>query len=156
ATDQFKTFLTALAHPDPDTRSQALAQALQQVTFGDSPEGQWLESISEQGLLALSNQLDRVQQLATQTLKLLNGGIIKQMQDLINERLDLNTVRNVVNQADFDKLDGWLIKRLADFLDQELDLAALKEIQAAINTVIQKASDIYDRALKALNNRYSL
>ena len=156
AASEFKTFVSDLADPNPQTRSKALAQAIQEVTFGDSAEGQWLESIAEQGLLALSNQSDRVQKIASQTLNILNGGIIKNLQDFINERLDLNTVRSVVTQTDFDKLGGWLIKRLADFLDKEVNLAALKDIQTAINTVIQKASDIYDRGVKALNNRYSL
>lgn len=156
ATNEFQTFLTALADPDPQSRASALSKALQQITFGDTPQGQFLAAIADQGLLALGGQLDRVQQAASQTLNILNGGIIKQIQDFINQRLDLNAVRNVVTQNDFDKLDGWLVKRLGDFLDKELDLAALKEVQVAINTVIQKASDIYDRALKALTNHYSL
>ena len=155
-TSEFQTFLTALADPNPQSRANALAQALAQATFGDSPEGQFLASIADQGLLALSSQLDRVQQAASQTLNILNGGVIKQVQDFINQRLDLNTVRDVVTQNDFDKLDGWLVKRLGDFLDKELDLAALQEVRTAINTVILKASEIYDRALKALTNHYSV
>ena len=156
ATADFKTFLTALANPDPQTRSQALAQAITQVAFGDSPQGQWLESIADQGLLAVSNQLDRVQGLASQTLNILNGGIIKNIQDFINQHLDLTQIENVVTQDDFNKVDEWLISRLSDFLDQKLDLAALKPIQTAISTVIQKASDIYAKAIAALNNKYSL
>lgn len=153
--DEFKTFLTALADPNPDTRSSALAQAIAQVAFGDSPQGQWLESIADQGLLALSNQLDKVQKIAAQTLDILNGGIIKNIQDFINQRLDLNQIRQVVTENDFNKVDEWLISRLSDFLDQKLDFAALKPIQTAISTVIQKASDIYAKAIQALNNTYN-
>ncbi len=156
ATGDFKTFLTALANPDPQARSQALAQTLTQVAFGDSPQGQWLESIADQGLLALSNQLDRVQRLASQTLNILNGGVIKNIQDFINQHLDLAQIKSVVTQDDFNKVDEWLVSRLADFLDQKLDLAAVKQVQTAISTVIAKASDIYAKALDALNNKYSL
>jgi hypothetical protein len=155
-TANFKTFLTALANPDPQTRSQALAQAITQVAFGEPPQGQWLESIADQGLLALSNQLDLVQGLASQTLNILNGGIIKNIQDFINQHLDLTQVEKVVTQDDFNKVDEWLISRLSDFLDQKLDLPALKQVQTAISTLIGKASDIYAKALAALNNKYSL
>ncbi len=156
ATKDFQTFLTALADPDPDTRRKALVQAIGQATFGDTPQGQFLESIADQGLLALTTQLDRVQPIAAQTLNILDGGVIKNIQDFINEKLDLNKVRSVVTQNDFDTLDGWLVKRLGDFLDKDLDLAALKEVQTAINMVIKKASDFYAKGVKALNNRYSL
>ena len=153
---EFKTFLSALADPNPATRSSALAKAIQQTTFGDTPEGQWLESLTETGLLALAGQLETVQQAASQTLNILNGGVLKNLQDFINERLNLDKIRDVVTQNDFDKLDGWLVKRLGDFLDKELNLAALDEIRTAIHLVIQKASDIYQQAIKALTNRYSL
>jgi hypothetical protein len=156
AAKDFQTFLTALADPNPDTRRKALVQAIGQATFGDTPQGQFLESIADQGLLALATQLDRVQPIAAQTLKILDGGVIKNIQDFINEKLDLNKVRSVVTQNDFDTLDGWLVKRLGDFLDKDLDLAALKEVQAAISLVIQKASDFYAKGVEALNNRYSL
>jgi hypothetical protein len=156
ATRDFRIFLTALADPDPDTRRQALVQAIGETTFGDTPKGQFLESIADHGLLELSTQLDRVQPVAAQTLNVLDGGVIKKIQDFIAEKLDLNKVRSVVTQNDFDSLDSWLVKRLADFLDKDLDLAALKEVQAAITLVIQKASDFYEKGVKALNNHYSL
>jgi hypothetical protein len=156
ATKDFQTFLTALADPNPDTRRQALVQAIGQTAFGDTPKGQFLESIADQGLLELSTQLDRVQPIAAQTLNILDGGVIKKIQDFIAEKLDLNKVRSVVTQNDFDTLDGWLVKRLGDFLDKDLDLAALKEVQTAITLVIQKASDFYDKGVKALNSHYSL
>jgi hypothetical protein len=156
ATKDFQTFLTALSDPNPDTRRQALAQAIAQTSFGDKPQGQFLESIADEGLLALTNQLDRVQPIAAKTLDLVNGGVIKKLQDFISEKLDLNKVRSVVTQNDFDTLDGWLVKRLGDFLDKDLDLAALKEVQTAINLVIQKASNFYAKGVQALNNHYSL
>jgi hypothetical protein len=154
-TATFKTFLTALANPDPAASNQALAQALQKVTFGDTPEGQWLAAIAERGLLRLTDQLDEVRQVARQTLQILNGGEIKKLQAFINQRLNLNQIRNIVTRNDFDKLDGWLIARLSDFFDKKLHFEDLDEIRAAINGVFTKASEIYDKSLKALNNRYT-
>ncbi|HEX3681940.1 MAG TPA: hypothetical protein VHU83_05305 [Bryobacteraceae bacterium] len=156
ATGQFKTFLTALASPDAATRAQALAQAIANVTFGDSPQGQWLESIASRGLLALSDQLDLVAKLASQTQDVLDGGVIKNLRDFIDQRLDLNQIQAAVQQNDFHSVDSWLVARLGDFLDQQLDLAALKQIQTAITAMIQKAPSIYQKGVQALNNTYTL
>jgi hypothetical protein len=154
AVSEFKTFLGALADPNPDTRSAALAKALAQVAFGDSPQGQFLESIAEKGLLALSGQMDQVQKIASQALNIVNGGLIKKIQDFISQHLDLDQIRKAVTEDDFSKVDEWLITRLSDFLDQRLDFAALKPIQTAISTVLKKAPDIYQKAVQALNNTY--
>lgn len=156
-TSDFKTFLTALANTDPQARAQALAQAIGQVAFGDSPNGQWLEAIADRGLLALSNNLGQVQALASQTLNILNGGVIKNIQDFIDQHLDLNQIQTAIQKNDFATVDQWLVKRLSDFLDQEIaDIPALKQIQTAINTILTKAPDFYAKAVQALNNKYSL
>src|SRR5262249_53519295 len=110
--------------------------------------------IAEKGLLALSGQMDQVQKIASQALNIVNGGVIKNLQDFIGQHLDLNQIRKVVTEADFNQVDEWLIKRLSDFLDQQLDFAALKPIQAAISTVLKKAPEIYQKAVQALNNTY--
>ena len=152
---EFKALLTALADNNPETRATAFASALQDATFGDTPAGQWLSASADQGLLALSDQLDRLQPVATQTLDILNGGIIKKLQDFIDDKLNLAKIRDVVTKDDFDKVDGWLIKRLGDFFDKELHFEDLKQVQAAIHLVLTKAQDIYGKAQKALNSRYN-
>jgi hypothetical protein len=153
--EQFKTFLTALADNDPQTRAAAFASALQDATFGDTPAGQWLAALADQGLLALSRELDKVQPVAAQTLDILNGGIIKRLQGFIDDKLNLAKIRDAVTQNDFDKVDGWLIKRLGDFFDKDLHFEDLKQVQAAIHLVLTKAQDIYSKAQKALNSRYN-
>jgi hypothetical protein len=152
---QFTTFLNALASNDRDTRAVAFANALQDTLFGDTPAGQWLGAVANQGVLALSDQLDMVQPIAAQTLDIINGGIIKKLQDFIDERLNLDAIRKAVTQADFDKLDAWLVKRLGDFFEKNLHFEDLKQVQAAINLFLSKARDIYAKAQKALNNRYN-
>jgi len=155
-TTNFMSFLTALADPNAATRSQALAKAIETATFGDTPQGQFLESIAEHGLLALSSNLDGVSKLAQSALDVLNGGIIAKLQSFIGEKLDLDTIRSAVTDADFNQVDEWLIKRLADFLDKEIALTDLKEIQKAIFSVDQKVRDIYSHGIAALGNRFSI
>jgi len=152
---QFKAFLTALADTSPETRAAAFARALQDATFGDTPAGQWLASLADHGLLALSTELDKVKPVAAQTLDILNGGIIQRLQSFINDKLDLSKIRDAVTQDDFDKVDGWLIKRLGDFFEKDLHFEDLKQVQAAIHLVLTKMQDIYAKAQKALNSRYN-
>ena len=154
-TKEFKAFLTALPDDNPETRAAAFAAALQDATFGDTPAGQWLSALADQGLLALSNQLDRVQPVAAQTLDLLNAGVIKKLQDFIDDKLNLAKIRDAITKDDFDEVDGWLIKRLGDFFDKDLHFEDLKQVQAAIHLVLTKAQGIYSKAQKALNSRYN-
>lgn len=151
----FKAFLTALADNDPATRAAGFAAALQDATFGDTAAGQWLAALADQGLLALSGELDRVHSVAAQTLDILNGGIIRKLQNFIDGKLNLAKIRDAVTQNDFDKVDGWLIKRLGDFFEKELHFEDLKPVQAAIHLVLTKTQDIYGKAQKALNSRYN-
>jgi hypothetical protein len=153
--DSFKTLLKALADSNPQTKADAFARSLQDATFGDAAAGQWLASVADQGLLVLSSQLDHVQPIAAQTLDILNGGIIKRIQNFIEDRLNLNQIRTALTQDDFNKIDSWLIGRLGDFFDKELHFEDLKPIQNAITLVLKKAKDICSRAIQALNNRYN-
>jgi hypothetical protein len=152
---QFTALLKALADENPETRAAAFATALQDTLFGDTPAGLWLAAFADQGLLALSSQLDKIQPVAAQTLDIINGGIIKRLQDFINQNLNLDAVRKAVTQADFNALDGWLVKRLGDFFERDLHFEDLKQVQAAINLVLSTAQDIYAKALKAVNSRYN-
>src|SRR5229473_244660 len=93
--DKFKAFLTALADNDPKSRAAAFASALQEATFGDSAAGQWLAALADQGLLALSSELDKVQPVAAQTLDILNGGIIKRLGDFFDKDLHFEDLKQV-------------------------------------------------------------
>ena len=152
--DDFKTTLTDLANPAAG--ADALAKILQNATFGDTPEGQFLESIADKGLLALSNEIAPVSKVAGQVLDILNGGLIARLQAFINQKLDLAQITAAVNAASFDKIDQWLQNRLANFLDKALDLAALKDIQTAIHSLETKAESIYATTVQALTKRYSI
>jgi hypothetical protein len=156
AADEFKTFLTALSDTDPKKRADALAQALQNATFGDTPQGQFLEAIADQGLLALSNELGPVSTVAGKVLDILNGGIIAKLQTFINQKLDLAQIKTAVDAADPAKVEQWLQNRLANFLDKTVGLDELKDIQKAIDTLNTKIAGYYKTAVQALTKRYSV
>ena len=154
AVADFKTFLTGLA--DPTTGAEALAQVLQKVTFGDTWKGQFLEAIADRGLLALANDLGPVSTYAGKVLDILNGGIIAKLQAFINQKLNLDQIRNAVTDADFNKIEQWLQNRLGNFLDKTLGLDDLKDIQKAIKTLDGKVGDYYKTGVQALTKRYSI
>lgn len=150
----FKTILTGLA--DPQRGADTLAQVLQKATFGDTPQGQFLEAIADKGLLALADKLGPVSTVAGKVLNVLNGGIIAKLQAFINQKLDLDQIRNAVTNADFNKIEQWLQNRLGNFLDKTLGLDDLKDIQKAIQTLDTKVGDYYKVAVQALTKRYSI
>jgi hypothetical protein len=147
-----KGSIAALADPDDKVRSAELANILQNPTFGNTPQGKYLESIAERGVLALFNQSALVQKISAKALEVLGDGVIPKLQEYIDDKLNL---QKVLDAADPAHLNAWIQKRLGDFLDKELDLAALKEVQAAIRAVLDHAQTIYATALKAATNRYS-
>ncbi len=153
-TADFKTFLTNLANPT--TAADALARALQQATFGDTPQGQFLEAIADRGLLALANQLGAVSTVAGKVLNVLDGGIIGKLQLFINQKLNLDQIRNAVTDADFNNIEQWLQTRLGNFLDKTIGLDDLKDVQKAIFTLDTKVGDYYKTAVQALTKRYSI
>ena len=155
---EFMTFLQDLS--DPATGATALATALENATFGDTPQGQFLAAAADKGLLALFDNVPAISKVAGQVLEILNGGPVKQLQDFIVEKLDLTPILNEVQGADFSDIDQWLQKRLANFLDKDvLAPADLKDIQTALkflNMVDGKVSQYYATAVQALTKRYSI
>jgi hypothetical protein len=152
----FQTFLTDLANPT--TAASALATALQKATFGDTPEGQFLESIADRGLLALANDLTPVTKAANQVLNILNGGLITRLQDFINQKLDLSQISAAVAAADPSQVSQWLQNRLANFLDKKIGTLVLddiKKVQTAITALETNAAKFYSKAVQALTKHYS-
>jgi hypothetical protein len=152
--NDFNTFLTDLANPT--AAAGALAAALQKATFGDTPQGQFLESIADQGLLALANNLGPVSTVAGKVLNILNGGVIANLQTFIDQKLDLDQIRKAVSDADFNNIEQWLQNRLGNFLDKTVGLDDLKDVQKAITTLDNNVSRYYKTGVEALTKRYSI
>jgi hypothetical protein len=149
-----QTFLGKLK--DPTAGADELAKALQKATFGDSPEGQFLEAVADKGLLALADQFGVVSTRAGQVLDLLNGGVIAKLQAIINQKLNLDQIRKAVTDSDFANIDQWLQNRLGNFLDRTLKLDDLKDFQNAIKTLDSKAAGYYKTGVQALTKKYSV
>ncbi len=164
----FKTFLTGLADPTPGATATAFTTALQTAIFGNTAQGQFLESIADQGLLALANDvtssiaataqkaITSIQTAAGNVLNVLNGNIIQNLQTFIDQKLDLSQISAAVAAADPSKVGAWLQNRLANFLDHTLELSDLKDIQTAITTLNTKIAGYYAKAVTALTNKYSV
>ncbi|MGE5813541.1 MAG: hypothetical protein ACM36C_03565, partial [Acidobacteriota bacterium] len=151
-----RKFLAALASPEMHKRTEALTAALQEAPVSDSVVTAWLQAVSEQGLLGLSHDLDRISDLARQTLAILDGGTIQKVQQFVATRLDLGPLRQAIKDDDFSAIDEWLVRRLADLLNKpSLHLADLKQVQQAIFAVDTKVRAIYEQGMKALTRRYS-
>ena len=152
--EDFLDFLAGLAKPE--SGAETLAKTLQEATFGDTPQGQFLEAIADQGLLALASNLALVSKAAGGVLNILNGGILAKLQDFIDDKLGLDQIRKAVSDADFGKIEQWLQNRLGNLLDKKLGLGDLKDVQKAITALDTKVSDFYQKAIVALTKRYSL
>src|SRR5207247_1800260 len=121
-------------------------QLLKDVTGVDDPAT----------LFNLLDRLPEVRQAASTVQKILDGGVIAELQKRIIEDLDLQKVLDAVTQTDFNKLDSFLVGRLAAFFDKDLHFEDLKMVKDTINMIIGKRQEIYGKARKALNSRYGL
>lgn len=149
--DAFKTILGNLA--DPSTAASTLTTALQNTTFGDTPEGQFLESIASQGLLALANDLPTVTSMAKKALGVINGNYLAKLQSYINKKLDLSQISDPA--ADLTKVEEWLKNRLATFLNKnQVVLSDLQDIQNAIKAIDAKVESWYKTGVQAITKQY--
>jgi hypothetical protein len=148
--------LTALGNSDQTAQLAALKSFLADVGVTDTPLGKILDGLASQGLLSLVNQLPQVRSVANNILAILNGGEIAKLESFINDKLNLNRVLNVVDQASFDQLDSFLVGRLSTFFDKTLHFEDLNTIKNAINLVVSKRQEIYNKAVKALSSGYGL
>ena len=148
--------LKLLATTDQAAQTDALASLLTDVGISNSPIGKILDALADNGLLGLLDQLPQVRSVASDILSILNGAVIAKLERFINDKLNLNQIFNVVDQNSFDHLDSFLLGRLSNFFDKPLHFEDLDTIKNAINLVISKRQEIYDKAVKALNSRYGL
>jgi hypothetical protein len=150
----FREGLTALAVEDANQRRQALIGLLSSVISDNAPIYQWLTALSDRGLLALTDQLDQVGGAARTTLAVLDGDVLRQLQQFIEDRLNLDRVRKVVNENDFNSLDSFLVNRLSIFLDEKLEFHNLDKIRGAVNHAVRLRQELYEKARKAITSKY--
>ena len=156
ASTDLQNALTLLATTDQQAQKNALLNLLNTAGFAGAPIGKLLSALADHGLLNLLDRLPEVRGVAQNILSILDGGIIAGLEDFINDKLNLNLIIKAVNQNDFDHLDSFLVGRLSTFFDKTLGFADLNEIKNAINLVVSKRQEIYEKARTALNSRYGV
>ena len=123
---------------------------------------QWLEAAAAKSLFDLyeSDQLTPLRDDAAKLTALLDGSTLQEFLTRLKKRvdsvLDLPTLESALNAKDLTGVAVWVTQQLAHFAG--VDLSQLKaniaKINAAIKTIRDKAQEIYQATVKALNNTY--
>ncbi len=152
-------FVTQLSGLGPAELKDIIKDALGEVDFSSNPIGPWLESVASDNVLAILNSnhlLDKVQKAAQTTVDILNGKTLNSLVGFVDRKLHIAEVEKIVNAADFNNLDPWLKGKLAKFLGKPQALFSdLDTIRTTVRTIRDKAGELYQQALKALNNTYT-
>lgn len=161
ALDRVRSIAQQIAGADQKALGALLDSKLADVDFFRTPEGQWLEAAAGDRLLTTltsSPAFKRLQGTAKKTLALLDGSKVEQtlgkLHDEITQRLQLDRIKGVVDQASFANMDAWLKAKLSDFLGAKLNLAKLDEIRKTIQLLLKKKDAFYTKAVEALNRSY--
>jgi hypothetical protein len=163
--DELRAFLRAVVNAaDEKELADLIANKTRDVSFFDTPAGQWLAAVARDGVLSLLINLPeerrKLLSVAETTLGLLDGSrveaTLRNLQRWIEEHLGLEGILGVIDQASFAGIDRWLKKRLADFLGQTPLLADLEKIKAAVSGLRAKADEFYARGFQALVERYKV
>lgn len=159
---ELKDFLKQLKDGTPESLAGIIAEKLRGLNFFESLIGKWLLAGATKGIVTLLNNaplLEEVQQLAEQTLSILDGGTVEslltRLQGLIEKRLGLDKIFSIVNETDFKKIDGWLKARLSAFLGKTVVFAELEKIKFAINKLSDQLQSFYEKGREALTQNYS-
>ena len=127
--------------------------------FLSNPIGQWLEAVTANDVLSLLNSsplLGKVRSTAQMVLSIADGKVLDNLVQFVDKKLHIADVEKIVSEADFNNLDPWLKSKLAAFLGKPQALIAdLDKIRAAAKAVRDKATALYQAAIKALNNTYT-
>ncbi len=150
---------------DAEQRKALLSALLSGVDFGSTPVGEWLEAAvlakGDDLLKAMLNKtaFQRLQKVAAQTSALLDGSLIEEtltrLHAWVSDKLHLDRIEEIVDQASFENMDGWLKGRLADFLNQKIEaLETIEKVRETIHLILEKKDAFWAKAQAALNRQY--
>jgi hypothetical protein len=158
---ELKTQLSKLATRDLDAFRPELEALLGNVDFFKTPFGKWLESAALTSVLAAASdrpEYERVQKVARQTLAILDGSLLEKtlvnLQRELAQRIGLDKIEHIVDQATFDNADAWLKARLSDFLGKRVDVQQVQEIRIAIHKLLALRQTFFAQARTALTKKY--
>jgi hypothetical protein len=181
--DELLEFLKRVkAEADPKKLADAIEEKIREAKFFETAVGKWLIAAAEtavgkqlvaaadKGLTTLlaniadSEVFKRFQDIVDKTIGLLDGSeaakALKKLQEEIEERLGLDKILAVVDEASFASLDKWLKKRLADFLGEKFDKLVFARVKTIVDAVNKLRDDnvakrFYEKGLKALTDKYT-
>ena len=156
-----RTQLKRVATSDLDTFRPDLEKLLAHVDFFKTPFGKWLESAAlTSALNAASDTAEyaKVQEIAKKTLAVLDGSLLEgtlvRLQKELGQRLGLDKIERIVDQATFDNADEWLKARLSAFLGKTVDFEQVQKIRVAINRLLKLQEKFFEQARTALTRKY--
>ncbi len=139
-----------------------LDSLLKDSSFQNNVVCEWLESAASKTLFDLyeSSDFTPLRLAATQVAGVLDGATLQttltNLKTQVDKVLDLGTLETALGNNDLTGVAVWVTEQLAKFLG--IDLSGLKtnldKINKAIATIRNKAQDIYQATVKALNNTY--
>lgn len=172
--DDLRSFLEQVRDLADPTLTQwrelatTISDKLRQVNFHNLPIGKWLSAVAKENIMALLDKIEagnleiikRIHQLANRTLALLDPAeteqTLRRLQEWIENKLGLDRIFGVINEAQFSQMDAWLKKRLSDFLGEVINFDKLEEIKRAINALRDNARKFYEAGYEVLMDKYEL
>ncbi len=150
-------WLRKVASSDSASIKEDIKAALGTPLFFSTSIGAWLNTALEGKLLdaALkSSAAATVKDIAKKTLAVLDGDVIQQLVDFANEHFAIDKIKQAVALTDPSKLEPWVASKLSEFIGAKIDLKGLEQVRKTLFTMLDKAQDLYDAALKSLNKTY--
>ena len=155
----FAAALRALTGPIETEVRQVIEESLRYPAFFDTTAGRWLESVVDGDLLtalADDDTTGAVRKAAASTLAIFEGKVFEELVCYVDRKLHLDRVREVIDGASLESLDLWLKEKLTRFLGEKLCLEGLDQIRKTLEFLDREAQDLFDSALSALNETYSV
>ena len=84
--------LVRLSSGDTDIQERALRDLLSKPAFASTPAGRVVAALGDRGLLALFDRLPDLRNTAGNVLSILDGGVVRRLQQFVVDRLSLGTV----------------------------------------------------------------
>lgn len=144
----------ALAAGDDEAVKKLVADEVSRAGFDQDIVGQFVESLAEEGVLALLERAPAVRDSAKFVQQLLDGDFLQKLQGRIAKALDLDQIVKTVTATDWQKVDGWLLGRLSEFFGEQLQFNKLDQIRGTINAVIGKRDQLYHALHEAVTKTY--
>ena len=155
-TAKLRRALERLGSGDTGIQERALRRLLDKPGFTATPIGRLVTATGERGVLALLDRLSDVRDMAANALSIVEGGVVKRLQQFVTDRLSLGNLLDVRTEQEFNGLEPFLLGRLSAFFDRTIQFADLEEVRQSINLVLSKRADVYAKVRKALHSRYAL